>query len=92
MEYSWPGNVRELENVIKFAVIKCKQQLTKLEHLPPVFTNSTGKRVRKRKLSIPRVKDALTRNEGNKVKAAHALGVSRATLYRFITEMKDAFS
>ncbi|MBN2007954.1 sigma-54-dependent Fis family transcriptional regulator [candidate division KSB1 bacterium] len=90
--YAWPGNVRELQNVIKFAAVKCKKQLIEPEHLPPVFNNTDGKRVRKRKLTIPRVKDALEKNDGNKVQAAHSLGVSRATLYRFITDMKDAFS
>ncbi len=32
-DYDWPGNVRELENVIKRAVIVCKETVLKVENL-----------------------------------------------------------
>ncbi len=89
MNYSWPGNVRELQNVVKYAVVKCKDQLIEIKHLPPMFTLPDVKRSRKRKLTSFSVNKALAGNGGNKVKAARTLGVSRATLYRFIDDMKS---
>lgn len=92
MSYDWPGNVRELQNWIQFALIKCKDTLIRLEHLPPHNINqrsdnglipNLGKR-RKRKLDIASVQRALKETNNNRVEAARRLGVSRATLYRFL--------
>jgi len=33
----WPGNVRELQNVIQFALVKCRGTRIKPEHLPIVL-------------------------------------------------------
>jgi len=33
-EYNWPGNIRELQNVVQFALMKCKGQTIDVEHLP----------------------------------------------------------
>ncbi|MEW6276095.1 MAG: sigma 54-interacting transcriptional regulator [Bacillota bacterium] len=33
--YAWPGNVRQLQNAIQFALIKCRGNSVKPEHLPP---------------------------------------------------------
>jgi transcriptional regulator with GAF, ATPase, and Fis domain len=35
VNYSWPGNVRELENVIERLVVLGRQEVVKLEDLPP---------------------------------------------------------
>ncbi len=95
LSYSWPGNVRELQNWIQFALIKCKGQVIKLEHLPPVALRRgsvTGTRditpaaARPRvRLTAQSVRSALAQAGGNKVEAAKLLGVSRATLYRFMS-------
>ena len=86
MNYDWPGNVRELQNWIQFALVRCKTAVISPEHLPPMPTSHTHPHVvqHKRKLEISIVKEALLRTGGNKVKAAKVLGVSRATLYRFL--------
>lgn len=86
MTYDWPGNVRELQNWIQFALVRCKGNVILPEHLPPMPTSQTHPHavLHKRKLDIGIVKDALLRTRGNKVKAAKVLGVSRATLYRFL--------
>jgi len=92
MSYPWPGNVRELQNWIQFALIKCKNGPIKPEHLPPprVGTElrpaSEEKRTRKRKLEVAAVRAALAETSGNKLEAARVLGVSRATLYRFMDD------
>ena len=34
-DYDYPGNVRELENIIRHAVILCREETIEIEHLPP---------------------------------------------------------
>jgi transcriptional regulator with GAF, ATPase, and Fis domain len=89
MDYDWPGNVRELQNWIQFALVKCKGSSICPEHLPPLpggRARAVSVRSRSR-LSEPAVEEALRKTSGNKVKAAEELGVSRATLYRFMDKM-----
>ncbi len=100
LTYSWPGNVRELQNWIQFALIKCKGAVIKPEHLPPVALRRAVEtqsapagqamlaagmgREGPRRLDEAAVREALQSCSGNRVRAARALGVSRATLYRFL--------
>ena len=101
VSYSWPGNVRELINALQFASVRAPSDMIDTEHLPPeirmaktetlpqVDTRTPavpGKRGRKEKLHVETVKDALSKTDGNKVRAARLLGVGRATLYRFISK------
>jgi two-component system NtrC family response regulator len=83
--YSWPGNVRELENCIKRAVIMADgSQITVddigLQTAPDEDTNLDLRLVREeaeRRVIIT----ALGRADGNVLRAADMLGVSRPTLY-----------
>lgn len=98
LSYSWPGNVRELQNWIQFALIKCKTGAIGLEHLPPVAlaavgggsapTRASGRLAApakgRHRLDDAAVSRALAEARGNKVEAARILGVSRATLYRYL--------
>ncbi len=90
MDYEWPGNVRELQNNLQFALIKSRGGDIGPEHMPPtifqVHRVPIGKKWRRRKLEGDAVAEALREAKGNKVQAAKRLGVSRATLYRFIAE------
>jgi len=94
MDYDWPGNVRELENALRYALIKCRDTDTLLlpEHFPlniverQVHRDGLPKKQRKHKLDAEAVRRTLEETGGNKVKAAVRLGVSRATLYRFLKE------
>jgi PAS domain S-box-containing protein len=98
ISYNWPGNVRELQNWIQFALIKCKGEVVELAHLPPVVLRAvTGipadgnlplPSVSRGRLRLSResVREAFEKARGNKVEAARLLGVSRATLYRFLDE------
>jgi len=89
--FAWPGNVRELQNVLQFAWIKCKGDVLEIEHLPPNFRLTGGHaatKIRRRKgLTVETVSAALDETGGNKTEAAKVLGVSRATLYRFLDQM-----
>lgn len=88
MQRDWPGNVRELKNVIQFAVIKSRGRLILPEDLPPSHRVPGGLRGKQspkaRKLQKAEVARVLEQEEGNKLKAAKRLGVSRSTLYRFL--------
>jgi len=91
MDYSWPGNVRELQNAIRYALIKCRGDVVEPLHLPDMIVSTPReaepkKRRRKRKLASFAVQKALREAQGNKVTAARLLGVSRATLYRFLSD------
>jgi len=89
-EYAWPGNVRELQNNLQFALIKSKGKVIEPAHLPPETIKAgslpKARKQRRRKLVDHDVEMALQNAGGNKVQAAKLLGVSRATLYRFIEE------
>jgi len=90
LDYEWPGNVRELQNVIQFAIVQCQGRVIGPEHLPSLFLSRDDgikkkkRKPRKRKVAMESVMQVLSRADGNKVKAAEMLGVSRATLYRYL--------
>jgi len=90
MGYDWPGNVRELENAIKYSLVKCRGDVVHVEHLPPTISGDGAawraplREFSRRRLDVSAVQRALTECKGNKAAAARALGVGRATLYRFL--------
>ena len=95
IDYDWPGNVRELENALQYALVKCRDNVLLPEHLPlnihktDMPTHLSPKKARKKrkhKLDIETVWQTLAETGGNKIEAAHRLGVSRATLHRFLRE------
>jgi sigma-54 dependent transcriptional regulator, acetoin dehydrogenase operon transcriptional activator AcoR len=90
-EYAWPGNVRELQSAVRFALVKSRGRMIRLEHLPLELKEWEGKgrgiRRVKRKLDPEGVRTALLQTGGNKAKAARLLGVGRATLYRFLADV-----
>jgi sigma-54 dependent transcriptional regulator, acetoin dehydrogenase operon transcriptional activator AcoR len=91
MNYSWPGNVRELRNAVHFALVTSKGGVIYSEHLPIELRKdafSSAKPGPSKKLDVDAVVAALQESGGNKSKAAKRLGVGRATLYRFLAEMR----
>jgi two-component system, NtrC family, response regulator len=84
--YPWPGNVRELENCIKRAVIMADgSQLTAadigLDVAEGVEPVSLDLRAIREDAERKAILAALSRSNGNVVRAAELLGVSRPTLY-----------
>jgi PAS domain S-box-containing protein len=95
LDYGWPGNVRELQNAIQYALVTCGGHQILRNHLPPMISvaitsqSEPMKISRKRKLDTESVKRVLKETRGNKVSASQKLGVGRATLYRFLNDMKS---
>ena len=85
--HTWPGNIRELENCIKRAVIMVDgNQITSQDiglALPEdnVGENSLDLRTIRENAEKNAILSAMGRVNGNVVKAAEMLGVSRPTLY-----------
>jgi DNA-binding NtrC family response regulator len=91
--YPWPGNVRELKSAIESSVISCKETMIQVEDLPPEVLDSQT--VPHLPLDAPqdeksRLIAALGHAKGNRTMAARLLGMSRATLYRRLTDLNLA--
>jgi len=88
LEYRWPGNVRELENAMAFAVIKCRALRIGAEHLPPEIRSAPrATHPGAGTLTRDAIEAALQKTGGNRLRAARALGVGRATFYRKVAEL-----
>ncbi len=83
--YGWPGNVREMENCIKRAVIMADGPHISADDLGLAVASDDDaplnlRQVRDQAESAAIVK-ALSRADGNIVKASEMLGISRPTMY-----------
>lgn len=103
LHHSWPGNIRELRNVIERMVIFSDNGEIKGEDLPNDFevpgnnivnkpdqqqTNvSTTLEYQLQEVEREIIIQALHKADGNKVKCAQKLGVTRATLYNRIKKL-----
>ncbi len=90
MAYEYPGNIRELENILEHAFVLCTTSdmidaVCLPEHLGARAAADSG--------SIPlttavqhaeaqSIRDALRRNQGNRLAAAQELGMHKSTLFR----------
>ncbi len=95
MEYNWPGNVRELENIIEHAYIRTTGSRIELASIPhhiacykdcahqvelgdiPIGVKAMEKTL---------IEKELKKNNGDKIKTAKNLGMSRTTLWRKIKQ------
>jgi DNA-binding NtrC family response regulator len=96
MGYAWPGNVRELRNVIERGVILAGTEPLGLQHLPAEIAEPTagdtphpppstpavrpGQGMRLGEVERELVQQALHATNGNQVRAARILGISRDAL------------
>ena len=94
-DYHWPGNIRQLEMVLRTALAMREEgeDVLGLDHLPDSTLDelSAGERpqsgsIRENELEL--IRQALERHQGNVSAAADALGISRATLYRKLKQLK----
>jgi len=89
--YAWPGNVRELRNVIERAMILAAGDTIQLDDLPPELAAQRvapaaalpalpSQGVSLEEVERQLVRQALESTEGNQVRAARLLGISRDAL------------
>jgi DNA-binding NtrC family response regulator len=93
LQHDWPGNVRELENVISSAAITSTADFIDVGDLPEHLLRPPQRAAAAddnwlplpldevRRIHIQRV---LEMCRGNRVRAAHTLGIGRTSLYRFL--------
>jgi DNA-binding NtrC family response regulator len=95
---AWPGNVRELRNVLERALVLCSSAGCLVpEHFQILHSTASAKTAAPPAASLSlaeaetaRIRDAMARFNGDTQQAAQALGISRATLYRRLAELKKA--
>jgi sigma-54 dependent transcriptional regulator, acetoin dehydrogenase operon transcriptional activator AcoR len=87
LRHTWPGNTEQLWQVLKQVVQRRRAGAIMPKDLPPECW-TVSRRLLSPLESIERdaIVQSLQDHEGNKVKAAEALGMSRATIYRKIHE------
>jgi DNA-binding NtrC family response regulator len=94
--YEWPGNVRELENMVERLVIMSAYEVIEVKHLPQhvltpsaslaatVATGTTGDHIdlsaTLSRIEATLIARAMKAANGNKTRAAEALGLNRTTL------------
>jgi transcriptional regulator with PAS, ATPase and Fis domain len=88
LNYAWPGNVQELETAIEYAVAVSKGPVIQVDDLPAEMAGET--------VTPPppvavanesqRLRAALEAHRWRREETAHALGISRATLWRRMRE------
>jgi DNA-binding NtrC family response regulator len=91
--HNWPGNVRELQSAIETAALDCEGQWIRPIHLP-AFSPTPEMRsldglppeddANLDRAILRHINHVLTRVDGNKLRAAKMLGISRSTLYRLL--------
>ena len=96
LAHAWPGNIRELQNAIERALIRAAGELISVEHLgivprpravsiPAVSSSPTDAATTILTIAEQEkrlIGDALRRANGNKTRAAAALGLSPTQLFR----------
>jgi transcriptional regulator with GAF, ATPase, and Fis domain len=86
-KYAWPGNIRQLENRLKKAVIMAERvqlapedlELSDADLEPVVPLNQAKEDFQRRYIN-----EVLARNNGNRTKTAHDLGVDPRTIFRHL--------
>lgn len=90
VRYSWPGNLREMRNVTRRAVLLSKEDIVKIESLPPELVNEPSRsddqsandlKSMAEKTERAVIIDMLQQVNYNKSKAAKLLNIDRKTLY-----------
>ncbi|OYQ23719.1 sigma-54-dependent Fis family transcriptional regulator [Pseudomonas mandelii] len=94
--YHWPGNIRQLEMVLRTALAMREpgDTVLTLDHLPDSMLDEltaterpASGSIRENELEL--IRQALDSHQGNVSAAADALGISRATLYRKLKQLRS---
>jgi len=94
MAHDFPGNIRELENIIEYAIVVCRDNLIRLEHLPDYLRPHSDSRALSAtgekgdgSLSLDEMErsfihEALSRNNWNRTATSAEIGIHPTTLWR----------
>jgi len=89
MAHEYPGNIRELENIIEHAFILCSQGMIGSHHLPAYLSVTTASTAAlsafqtiRRATDEEVIREALHRNNYNRLATARELGMHKSTLFR----------
>lgn len=83
--YAWPGNLRELRNCLEHAMMFCDGGRLRLEDLPATIPTTSPKAAldsARRQGEEELIRRTLQQFHNNRTRAAAALGISRAALYK----------
>ncbi len=91
MSYSYPGNVRELKAAIELAIILSNDRKIDAQNIN-FITVESGDDFTKEEMTLDEhilkiVKKCLLKYDGNPTIVARKLGISRATVYRYIKSL-----
>jgi DNA-binding NtrC family response regulator len=101
MQHDWPGNVRELENVISSAAITATAEFIDVCDLPEhlqkprhrvSMADHDWRAVPLDEVRREHIERVLATCNGNRVRAAHTLGIGRTSLYRFLKRSRKQSS
>jgi DNA-binding NtrC family response regulator len=89
--YFWPGNIRELQNVMGHACMLVEGDTIDIADLPEYLHTRESAREGQGLLTLEEVErrhvhSILNQVGGNKQEAAEILGISRATIYRILSQ------
>jgi transcriptional regulator of acetoin/glycerol metabolism len=94
--YHWPGNIRQLEMVLRTALAMREpgETVLTLDHLPDSMLDELIATERPqagsiRENELEMIRQSLDTHLGNVSAAADALGISRATLYRKLKQLRS---
>lgn len=100
-DYRWPGNIREMSHLIERAVLLCHSDCIEIDDLC-LPRNEVCSEMSMRTAKIDETDDMMTlaefekslllkrlqQHEGNAIKAAESLGLSRSAFYRRLDKLK----
>jgi transcriptional regulator of acetoin/glycerol metabolism len=94
LQYGWPGNIRELMNVVEYAFVLCPGGIIEPKHLPQHLRGELAPVRRQQGTPVNIYQDtrrrqlveALEAAGGNQTRAARILGVSRVTVWKWMTK------
>lgn len=99
LTHPWPGNVRELASAIAAAALECPGQWIRPIDIPRLDwppsppdapSDPSTEDPNLDRAILRHITRVLSRANGNKVRAARMLGISRSTLYRLLDSPKSA--